>query len=417
MTPSRDTSSPAMRTRSGDTTSLLRHAPLTRFLVARAGSITAQQMLMLAISWHMYDLTSSAWDLGLVGLFQFVPGLATTLIAGHCADRLHRGRMVAACLALQAVAATLLSISTASHSVTRDALLALSLALGAIRPFQMAGQQALLPMLVPPKLLARSMALSTVVQQISVIAGPALGGILFAVSVVTVYLTSALLFCVSAVMYALVRYDYTPPPREPVTVDTILAGLRFIWSSPLLLGAISLDLFAVLFGGATALLPVYARLILHVGPQGLGLLRSAPAVGALCVGLFLSRRAIVSGVGKKLLIAVAIYGISIVGFGLSRWFGVSLLLLAISGGADTISVIVRQTLIQLETPDRMRGRVAAVNTLFIGASNQLGEFESGVSATALGVIGSVVVGGVATVLVSVAWSRLFKPLANRDALH
>ena len=406
-----------MQARPDDVTSLLRHAPLTRFLIARIGSITAQQMLMLAISWHMYELTSSAWDLGLVGLFQFVPGLATTLIAGHCADRLHRGQMVAACLALQAVAATLLLISTATHSVTRDALLALSLALGAIRPFQMAGQQALLPMLVPPKLLARSMALSTVVQQISVIAGPALGGILFAASVVTVYVTSAGLFSISAVLYAFVRYNYTPLPREPVTADTIFAGLRFIWSNPLLLGAISLDLFAVLFGGATALLPVYARQILHVGPQGLGLLRSAPAVGALCVGLFLSRKTIDHGVGKKLLIAVAIYGVSIVGFGLSRWFLVSLFLLAISGGADTISVVVRQTLIQLETPDRMRGRVAAVNTLFIGASNQLGEFESGVSATALGVIGSVVVGGSATILVSLAWSRLFKPLARRDALR
>ncbi|MFT4438363.1 MFS transporter [Caballeronia sp. 15715] len=406
-----------MQARSDDVTSLLRHAPLTRFLIARIGSITAQQMLMLAISWHMYELTSSAWDLGLVGLFQFVPGLATTLIAGHCADRLHRGQMVAACLALQAVAATLLLIASATHSVTRDALLGLSLALGAIRPFQMAGQQALLPMLVPPKLLARSMALSTVVQQISVIAGPALGGILFAASVVTVYVTGAGLFCISAVMYAFVRYDYTPLPREPVTADTIFAGLRFIWSNPLLLGAISLDLFAVLFGGATALLPVYARQILHAGPQGLGLLRSAPAVGALCVGLFLSRRTINRGVGKKLLIAVAIYGVSIVGFGLSRWFPVSLFLLAISGGADTISVVVRQTLIQLETPDRMRGRVAAVNTLFIGASNQLGEFESGVSAAALGVIGSVVVGGSATILVSLAWSRLFKPLARRDALR
>ncbi|WP_321798300.1 MFS transporter [Caballeronia sp. J97] len=416
MTRVRGTPSPSAPARD-DVTSLLRHASLTRFLIARVGSITAQQMLMLAISWHMYDLTSSAWDLGLVGLFQFIPGLATTLLAGHCADRMHRGRMVAICLAAQAVTAALLVVSTATHSVTREVLLGLSLVLGAIRPFQMAGQQALLPMLVPPSLLARSMALSTVVQQISVIAGPALGGVLFAISVVTVYLTSAALFCMSAVMYAFVRYDYIPSPREPVTAESILAGLRFIWRNPLLLGGISLDLFAVLFGGATALLPVYAKEILHVGPQGLGLLRSAPAAGALCVGLILSRRAIGSGVGKKLLIAVAVYGISIAGFGLSRWFPASLLLLAISGGADTISVIVRQTLVQLETPDRMRGRVAAVNTLFIGASNQLGEFESGVTASALGVVGSVVLGGCATILVSLMWSRLFKPLATRDALR
>ncbi|MDN7183511.1 MFS transporter [Caballeronia sp. SEWSISQ10-4 2] len=390
---------------------------MTRFLIARAGSITAQQMLMLAISWHMYELTSSAWYLGLVGLFQFIPGLATTFVAGHCADRMHRGQIVAVCLAAQAVTATLLAVSIMTHIVTRDLLLGLSLILGAIRPFQMSGQQALLPMLVPQTLLARSMALSTVVQQVCVIAGPALGGLLFAIGINALYWTCAALFCVSAVMYALIRYDYVPPPREPITAETILAGLRFVWSNPLLLGGISLDLFAVLFGGATALLPVYAKEILHVGPQGLGLLRSAPAVGALCVGLMLSRQAIGSGVGKKLLTAVAVYGMCIVAFGLSRSFPLSLLLLAISGGADTISVVVRQTLVQLETPDRMRGRVAAVNTLFIGASNQLGEFESGVTATAFGVIGSVVLGGCATILVSVAWSRLFKPLVRRETLH
>jgi MFS family permease len=396
---------------------LLSETPFRRYMTARVGSITAQQMILLAVSWHMYDLTSSAWDLGLVGLFQFMPGLATTFIAGHCADRMHRGRIVAVCLAAQAVTAALLMAATLTHVVTRDVLLALSLALGAIRPFQMAGQQALLPMLVPQRLLARSMALSTVVQQICVVAGPALGGLLFAIGVNAVYLVCAVLFCVSAAMCAFVRYDYVPPPREPVTAATVLAGLRFVWSNPVLLGGISLDLFAVLFGGATALLPVYAREILHVGPQGLGLLRSAPAVGALCVGLFLSRHTIRSGVGKKLLIAVAIYGISIVAFGVSRSFLLSLVLLAISGGADTISVVVRQTLVQLETPDRMRGRVSAVNTLFIGASNQLGEFESGAMATAFGVVGSVVLGGCLTVLISIAWSRLFKPLAARDTLH
>nr|WP_235442959.1 MFS transporter [Caballeronia mineralivorans] len=382
-------SSPALEAREG-VAALLQHSAMTRFLIARAGSITAQQMLMLAISWHMYELTSSAWYLGLVGLFQFIPGLATMFVAGHCADRMHRGQIVAVCLAAQAVTATLLAVSTMTHIVTRDLLLGLSLILGAIRPFQMSGQQALLPMLVPQTLLARSMALSTVVQQVCVIAGPALGGLLFEIGINALYLTCAALFCVSAVMYALIQYDYVPPPREPITAETILAGLRFVWSNPPLLGGISLDLFAVLFGGATALLPVYAKEILHVGPQGLGLLRSAPAVGALCVGLMLSRGAIGSGVGKKLLIAVAVYGMCIVAFGLSRSFPLSLLLLAISGGADTISVVVRQTLVQLETPDRMRGRVAAVNTLFIGASNQLGEFESGVTATAFGVIGSVV---------------------------
>jgi MFS family permease len=416
MSPVNNTSSPVLDASAG-MTSLLRHASLTRFLVARVGSITAQQMVMLAISWHMYDLTSSAWYLGLVGLFQFIPGLATTLVAGHCADRWHRGQIVAVCLAAQAVIGLLLAVSTMAHTVSRDLLLGLSLVLGAIRPFQMAGQQALLPMLVPQRLLARSMALSTVVQQVCVIAGPALGGLLFSTGVKALYFTCAGLFCVSAAMYAMIRYDRVPPPREPVTAGTVLAGLRFVWGHPLLLGGISLDLFGVLFGGATALLPVYAKEILHVGPQGLGLPRSAPAVGALCVGLKLSRRAIGRGVGRKLLIAVAVYGAAIAAFGLSRSFPLSMLLLAISGGADTISVIVRQTLIQLETPDRVRGRVAAVNTLFIGASNQLGEFESGLTATEFGVVGSVVLGGCATMLVSAAWSRLFEPLARRETFH
>jgi MFS family permease len=395
---------------------VLAHASFARFWVARIGSIAAQQMLMLAISWHMYDLTGSAWYLGLVGLFQFVPSLATTLIAGHCADRVHRARLVALCLAAQAAAAAFLTTATLAHVVTRDLLLGLSLFLGAIRPFQMSGQQSLLPMLVPPALLARAMAFSTAGQQVAVIAGPAVGGALFAIGVKAVYASCAALFCVSAAMCTLIRYEYVPPPREPVTLETMLAGLRFVWSNPLLLGGISLDLFAVLFGGATALLPIYAKEILHVGPQGLGLLRSAPALGALCVGLMLARRSIRSGVGKKLLIAVAVYGLCIVGFGLSRSFPLSMLLLAIAGGADTISVVVRQTLVQLETPDRMRGRVSAVNTLFIGASNQLGEFESGVTAAAFGVIGSVVMGGCATILVSLAWSRLFKPLARRETL-
>jgi MFS family permease len=395
---------------------LSRNAAFMRFLVARVGSITAQQMLMLAISWHMYGLTSSAWDLGLVGLCQFLPGLGTTLAAGHCADRMHRGRLIAICLSVQAVIGTLLAFLTITQVVTRDVLLGLSLLLGAIRPFQMAAQQSLLPMLVPETLLARAMALGTTVQQGSVIAGPALGGVLFAVGINVNYLSCAVLFCASAVLYAMIRYDHVPPPREPVTAGTLLAGLHFIWTKPVLLGAISLDLFAVLFGGATALLPIYANEILHVGPQGLGMLRSAPAVGALCVGLVLSRHAISRGAGKKLLLAVGVYGTCIVAFGLSRSFPVSLVLLAIAGGADTISVVVRQTLVQLDTPNQVRGRVAAVNTLFVGASNQLGEFESGVTATAFGVVGSVVFGGCATIVISLAWSRLFNSLCKRETL-
>ena len=396
---------------------LLQHASFARFWSARIAAVAGTQMLMLAIGWHMYELTGSALDLGLVGLFQFAPALVTTLAAGHAADHVHRARLVAWCLSAQAVAAAFLAVSMMAHAVTRELLFGLSVFLGGIRPFQMSAQQALVPMLVPPPLLARATALSSAGQQAAVIGGPAIGGMLFAVGANAVYISCATLLFVGAALCLFVRYEYTQPPRAPVTADTILAGARFIWTNPLLLGAVSLDLFAVLLGGATALLPIFAKEILHVGPEGLGLLRSAPAVGALGVGLALARHALAGGVGKKLLVAVAVYGVCIVAFGISKSFLLSLVLLAIAGGADMVSVVVRQTLVQLETPDHMRGRVAAVNTLFIGASNQLGEFESGITAAALGPIGSVVLGGLGTICISLAWSRLFKPLAARETLN
>jgi MFS family permease len=224
------------------------------------------------------------------------------------------------------------------------------------------------------------------------------------------------LFLGAALACLWVRYERQPVPHEPVSAQTLLAGVRYVWGHPVLLGAVSLDLFAVLLGGATALLPIFAKEILHVGPEGLGLLRSAPAVGALAAGLVLSHVALERRVGPKLLVSVAVFGLCMVVFGLSTSFWLSLLALAVSGAADMVSVVIRQTLVQLETPDQMRGRVAAVNTLFIGASNQLGEFESGVTAAAFGPVGSVVLGGLGTIGISLAWWRLFRPLAMRDAL-
>ncbi len=395
---------------------LLQHASFVRFWFARVTAVAGTQMLMLSIGWHMYELTGSAWDLGLVGLFQFAPALAMMLVAGHTADRFHRAHIVAICLAAQAGVAVLLVSGTLAHAVTREWLLVLSGVLGAIRPFQMSAQQALLPMLVPAPLLARATAFSSAGTQTAIIAGPAVGGLVFAASVNAVYVSCALLFFTAALTCIGVRYVRIPVVHEPVSATTVLAGVRFIWTNPLLLGAVSLDLFAVLLGGATALLPIFAKEILHVGPEGLGLLRSAPAVGALVAGFALARYPLSRGVGKKLLLAVAVFGACMVVFGLSRSFWLSLVVLAISGGADMVSVVVRQTLVQLETPDNMRGRVAAVNTLFIGASNQLGEFESGVTAAVLGPVGSVVIGGVGTIGISLAWFRLFRPLAIRETL-
>lgn len=395
---------------------LLSHPSFVRFWCARVAAVSGTQMLMLTIGWHMYELTASAWDLGLVGLFQFVPALAMTLPAGHAADRHHRARIVALCLSAQAAVAVLLVIGTLAHAVSRDWLLVLSALLGAIRPFQMSAQQALLPSLVPAPLLARATAVTSTGTQAAVICGPALGGLIFAVNVNAVYVVCTALFFGAALACLWVRYERQPAVHEPVSVSTLLAGLRYVWGHPVLLGAVSLDLFAVLLGGATALLPIFAKEILHVGPEGLGVLRSAPAVGALAAGLVLSHIALERRVGRKLLVAVAVFGLCMVAFGLSTSFWLSLLALAVSGAADMVSVVIRQTLVQLETPDAMRGRVAAVNTLFIGASNQLGEFESGVTAAAFGPVGSVVLGGLGTIGVSLAWWRLFRPLAQRDRL-
>ena len=393
-----------------------------RMWAARLSSTAAQQMLMVAVGWQMYELTNSAWDLGLVGLYQFAPALLFTLVAGHAADRWHRGLIVALCLLAQAVAALVLVAATAgwgqaSAWLSRELLLGVSVLLGLARAFQMPAQQALAPLLVPASLLPRATAFNSAGTEVAVIGGPALGGLVFVAGASAVYgLCLALLLLASAMALRL-QYRHTPPAHEPVTLASVFAGLTFVWRSKLLLGAVSLDLFAVLLGGATALLPIFAKDILQVGPWGLGLLRAAPAVGALIMSLVLTRWSIERRVGHKLLAAVAVYGLCMLVFGVSTSFLLSLFVLAVSGAADMVSVVIRMTLVQLETPDDMRGRVSAVNSIFIGASNQLGEFESGATAAWLGPVGSVVLGGVGTLLVAAAWLRLFPSLAQRDRME
>ena len=392
-----------------------------RMWFARLAGTTGNQMLMVAVGWQMYELTGSAWDLGLVGLFQFVPALLLTLVAGHVADRVHRGRIVAVCLLAQGLVALVLvagseGLGAAAPWVSRDWLLGLSVVLGAARSFQMPAQQALTPMLVPPAMLPRAMAFSSSGMQASVIGGPALGGVIFVAGASAVYCTCAVLFLIGCYLVLRVKYTHVAPLREPVTMAVMLAGAVFVWQRKTLLGAVSLDLFAVLLGGATALLPLFAKDILFVGPWGLGLLRAAPAAGALLMSALLTRWPLARRVGYRMLGAVAVYGVCMVVFGLSTSFVLSLIVLAISGAADMVSVVVRQTLVQLETPNEMRGRVSAINSVFIGASNQLGEFESGATAAVLGPVGSVVLGGVGTLLVAAAWLRYFPDLAQRDRL-
>jgi MFS family permease len=395
---------------------LLAQRRFMRYWVSRLTGNLANQMLLVAIAWQMYEITGSAWDLGLVGLYQFVPALLLTLVAGQVADRFNRGHIILACFVAQAVTSAVLWLAAVDGWLHRELLLVLSIVLGAARAFQMPAQQALLPLLVTERLFPRAMAFSAGGLQVSVMGGPALGGFLFAAGAPVVYGVCLGLMLLACGLMLRVKIAPVAPSHEPVTLETVLAGVVFVWRRKLLLGAISLDLFAVLLGGATALLPIYAKDILMVGPWGLGLLRAAPALGALVMSVVLTRWPLQEKVGRKLLLSVAVFGVAIMVFAVSTSFWLSMAALALSGAADMVSVVIRQTLVQLETPDEMRGRVSAVNTIFIGASNQLGEFESGATAALMGPVVAALVGGVGTIGVALLWGRWFPSLARRNRL-
>jgi MFS family permease len=401
------------------TQSIFHQQAFLRLWFARIAGVSASQMLMVAIGWQMYDLTHSAWDLGLVGLFQFLPAVALMLVAGHVVDRHHRARLIAICLALQGTVALALAFHPFEIGDPQDhgrtLLLVLSLVLGSIKAFQMPAQSALIPILVPIELLPRALAFSSAGMQAAIIAGPAIGGFIYVAGHATVYGTCAALFLVGTLLCLTIRHP-APPPGERPSLNSLLAGVRYVRDQPVLLGAISLDLFAVLLGGATALLPIFARDLLHVGPWGLGLLRAAPGIGALLMSALLTRWPVEDQAGSKLFLAILIYGFATIIFGVSTSFWISMAALAITGAADMVSIVVRSTLVQLETPDHMRGRVGAVNSVFIGASNQLGEFESGAVAAAIGPVGSVIFGGIGSIVVAGLWWQGFPQLARRDRL-
>ena len=376
----------------------------------------ANQVLLVALAWQMYDLTGSAWDLGLVGLLQFIPTLLLTIPAGQLADRVDRRRVMAAAIILQAVVAIVLAWGSIGHWVGRDIIFAMSVLLGIVRALQTPAQQAIVPKLVEPAQLPRAMALSSAVMKVAVVAAPALGGFVYAAGAAWAYgmcvaFLAASLWCVLAIHHVpLIKAS------EPATFATMFAGFGYMWRQPVVLGAISLDLFAVVLGGVTALLPIYAKDVLETGPWGLGLLRAAPGIGALMIAGWMARHPLERKVGRRLFVSVAIYGLAILVFAVSQNFLLSMAALAVSGAADMVSVVVRQTLVQIETPDEMRGRVSAVNATFISASNQLGEFRAGAMAAWLGAFGSAVVGGVGTLIVVALWIRMFPALAHRDKL-
>ncbi len=386
------------------------------FVYTRLAGNTANQMLVVALGWQMYDLTGSAWDLGLVGLYQFLPALLLTIPAGQWVDRADRRKLLGVSLALQMLVAAVLAWGTLAGWVGRDVVLALCVALGVARSMQFPAQQAIVPSLVEPADLPRAMALNVDTLKISVIGGPLLGGFLYALGAGVVYATCAVFGALSLAWLAAVRLAPRPPPDEPVSMKTLLAGLDYVWRHKVVLGAISLDLFAVVLGGVYALLPIYAKDVLQTGPEGLGMMRAAPSVGGLVVAGILARNPLSRRVGRWMFGSVALFGATLLAFAFSPWLWLSLLLLAVSGGADMVSVVIRQSLVLLETPDEMRGRVGAVNGTFIQASNQLGDFRAGATAEWLGAVGAVVVGSIGTLFVVALWMRLFPQLASRERL-
>ena len=401
---------------SSPSSSLFAQREFVLFWFARVSAMVAHQMLTVGVAWQIYTMTGSALDLGFVGLAQFLPSFLLMLPAGHVADRFDRRRVLQACTALEACAAAGLAIGSWQGWITEPLVFALIFVVGVARAFQTPAMSALLPALVPRELFPRAIASNSAATQSAVIAGPALGGFIYVAGPAAVYGTSVALFLVTGLMVHLIRLARRPARTEKVDLDSVLAGIRYIWSRQAVLGAISLDLFAVLLGGATALLPIYARDILQTGPWGLGLLRSCPAVGALAMALYLARHPLKGRAGRKMFAAVALFGVATVVFGVSTWFPVSLVALVVLGASDMVSVVVRSSLVQLQTPDEMRGRVSAVNALFIGTSNQLGEFESGVTAAWFGVVPAVVIGGLGTLVVCALWMRRFPELANVDRL-
>ncbi|MEO5698889.1 MAG: MFS transporter [Casimicrobiaceae bacterium] len=397
--------------------SVLSHPAFAQFWFARVATMMAYQMLSVAVGWHMYELTSSALDLGLIGLVQFLPSIVLVLVVGHVADRYDRRRIAQVTMVIGVVASLVLGTGSAYGRIDELAIFAAIFVIGAARAFQNPAMQALLPSLVPTHDLSRAVAASATATQAAVIVGPAIGGVVYALGPAVVYVICALLYVVGVVLMHRMQVVHVVRSKEPPTLKTLFAGVAYIRDHPVLLGAVSLDLFAVFLGGATALLPIYARDILHIGPWGLGVLRSATAIGALVMAVWLGRRPLGGGVGRTMFLAVAIYGAATIVFGLSTVAVVSFFALLVMGGADMVSVVIRSSLVQLGTPDNMRGRVNAVNTMTIGASNQLGEFESGVTAEWLGTVRAVVLGGVGTLAIVAIWMRLFPKLAQHDRLE
>jgi MFS family permease len=397
--------------------SLLRHRAFASFWFADVAASFGFQMVSVALGWQIYSVTGRAFDLGLVGLVQFVPSLVLALPAGHVADRFERRRIVRCGQIAECLAIALLTALTLLHGANEMSILALVFVVSVARAFEFPAMQSMLPGLVPAALLPRTMAATASAGEAAMIVGPALGGLLYVAGPGVVYAVAASLYLVSVVLLGRMRHVQARVEREPATLKTVFAGVHFIRQRRDVLGVISLDLFAVLLGGATALLPIFAKDILHTGPWGLGLLRAAPAAGALLMSLWLARYTMQKHVGLTMYAAVAGFGAATIVFAVSTTLWLSLAALFALGALDMVSVVIRGALVQLDTPDEMRGRVSAVNAIFINTSSQLGEFESGMAAAWLGAVQATLLGGIGTLLVVGLWMMMFPTLRRRQGLQ
>ena len=396
--------------------SLLRHRSFVLLWCARTFTTAAFQMQAVAVGWQLYDMTNNPLDLGIVGLVQFVPLVALSVVIGHIADRYDRRAVARTCQIVKALAAAALAVGTVGGWLTREAFFTILFFAGTTRAFEMPVMHALVPGIVPPRMLPRAIAAAASAQHTAIICGPAIGGLVYFFGPMAVYATCTAIFIGAAVLVSLMHVGAAKQDKTPISLETLLAGFNYIRKGQVLLGVISLDLFAVLLGGVTALLPIYARDVLATGPWGLGLLRSAPAVGALLMSVFLTRYSITHRAGRWLFASVAAYGVAITAFGLSTWLVVSLVALAAYGAADAISVVIRHSLVQSRTPNEMLGRVMSVNSMFTGTSGTLGEFRAGLMASWWGAVPAVVIGGVGAIAVTFVWMRLFPELPRIDKL-
>jgi len=397
--------------------SILRHRPFVLYWAARTCASLGFMMLGVAVAWQMYALTGSALDLGLVGLMQFLPMAMFMLIAGQIADRYDRRRLLQICLAVEALVAAALALATIFDWISKELILAAVFVFGVARAFEAPTQQTLLPSIVPPAIFPRTVAASAMTMQLATICGPALGGFLYVYGAAVPYTVCFAFFITSAGLLAFLHLARPTGHRTPVNLAAFFAGISYIRHSPIILGVISLDLFAVLLGGTVALLPIFANEVFHTGPEGLGLLRAAPAIGAVAVSTTLANWPLTRNIGRIMFLCVALFGIATIVFALSTSFLLSMAALAVLGASDAVSVVIRFTLVQIETPDDMRGRVNAVNSLFTGTSNQLGDFRAGVMAAWLGAIPAVLVGGVGILLVVLIWMRAFPALVHVSSFY